>query len=67
MRNKDVPIVRNKDAGNKTFPSKPKNDTPPGTTPKMYQNPKGRKEERTIPGALIKDKIISVSRLKMQR
>ena len=43
LRNKDVPVIRNKDAGNKASASKPKGDTPSKEGSKNVSEPKGTK------------------------
>ena len=49
LRNKDVHVMRNKDAGNKASTSKPKNDTPPKDGSKNVTKPEGKKRKEDNP------------------
>ena len=45
LRNSDVPVTRNKDVGNKSSTSKPKNDTPPKDSSKNVTKPKEKERK----------------------
>ena len=49
LRNKDVPVMRNKDVTKKASTSKPKNDLPPKETSNNVIEPKGKERKEDNP------------------
>ena len=49
LKNRDVPIVKNKETRNKDSTSKPKNDMPPGDNSKNVSKPKGKERREDNP------------------
>ena len=49
MRKRDVPVVKNKEEGDKTSRSRPKNDTTPKDTSKNVTGPKGKERKEDNP------------------
>ena len=60
LENRDIPVVKNKEAGNKASTSKPKSTPPPKDTYKNVTKPKGKEKKKIIKEAQIKDKLVLV-------